>query len=207
MAPFASLKARSITGACLYACGIIALVFYGRALEQTVPPLIPESQEAIIFWSLTALPLVLWALIVATQNSYRLFKMLLVWEASQTRLSHRLAQCGALVLLGAMLTVTVAMPINIAEFSHFPIYAGQACLIFCALNDRYGDRPLMRAALTLLLTNVVSLCDEVAQYFHPTRFFDLRDLTLNFVGSLWGLLLFPSGKFPPHTYSLSRPPQ
>lgn len=192
MAVLRPLRTLPIVGACLYACGIIVLVFYGRALEQTVRPLVPESHIALIFWSMVALPLTLWALAFAAMNSYRLLELLFWRVAPNSPLFRPSALCGALILLVTMLSVTVAMPINIAEFSHFPIYAGQAALIFWALKDRYDHRPLTRAALTLLLTNMVSLGDEVAQYFHPSRFFDLRDLTLNFVGSLWGLLLVHS---------------
>lgn len=59
---------------------------------------------------------------------------------------------------------------------------------------RLIDRPLFGMpviASSFLITQVVSLIDELLQALHPERYFDLRDLLLNLVSALFGVLLYP----------------
>ncbi|MCB0330089.1 MAG: VanZ family protein [Bdellovibrionales bacterium] len=55
------------------------------------------------------------------------------------------------------------------------------------LAIRYATKPHIRILTSALLTCIsVSLCDEMLQWLHPERFFDVQDLLLNGLSSLFG---------------------
>jgi len=74
----------------------------------------------------------------------------------------------------------------LVEYTHILTYA--VLYVLVRLSFHYSNCS-HSVAKTLVLSNCVSLIDELLQAAHPTRVFDLRDLTLNFLGALVGLLL------------------
>ncbi len=71
------------------------------------------------------------------------------------------------------------------ELTHLAIYGALAIFILSAINGT-TQRRLLAA---LLISCAVSLCDECLQGIHPQRFFDLRDLCFNLLGTVLGISL------------------
>lgn len=76
----------------------------------------------------------------------------------------------------------------VVEISHLLLY-GPLCFFFCCAlhNKDYSKTSILKA---VFYSQLVSLSDEALQAMHPARFFDLRDLFFNLIGTFIGLYCF-----------------
>jgi VanZ family protein len=70
------------------------------------------------------------------------------------------------------------------EYTHLLLYGSLAAFLFLALPPQK-----YRLLKTLLISNAISLMDELLQWIHPERVFDLVDLLLNLISMAVGLVL------------------
>lgn len=180
-----------------YTLLIFAMVFFGRRAEKA-------ALEASSHWS----PLPQYALcsvgaLLLLFIGMRLFHTARRWVVTN-RSSHsvsRLSWITAALGFAVLIYISCWMPSTLAEYAHLPIYAGLSALMSSAVcttfeanshstsATRYAfvsRRPLLTV---FALSNLVSLGDELLQWVHPERVFDTRDLLLNFLGTVWGVLL------------------
>ncbi len=80
--------------------------------------------------------------------------------------------------LGILMVIFVRVPV---EAFHVFIYCALAMTL-------YGPQPDFSPLKCLIIVNFVSLLDESLQGLHPQRVFDFRDLVLNLLGCLAGIL-------------------
>lgn len=85
----------------------------------------------------------------------------------------------ALACVSSAIVYAVKLPV---EAFHIVIYATLAMSL-------YWPMPRISDVKCLIIINFVSIMDESLQGLHPQRFFDFRDLALNFLGCLAGLLV------------------
>jgi len=71
------------------------------------------------------------------------------------------------------------------EYIHLIEYSIFGALFFWTMSI-YGLPLLASYTITVFVTLLVGGADEIVQAFIPTRFFDLRDLLLNFVSGILG---------------------
>ncbi|MFH1479411.1 MAG: VanZ family protein [Candidatus Omnitrophota bacterium] len=73
------------------------------------------------------------------------------------------------------------------EKIHFIEYIVLGVLIYRAFS--FNTEGSMLIILTFILSGFIGTTDEIVQYFLPNRFFDVRDIMLNWIGSLLGVYL------------------
>jgi VanZ family protein len=71
------------------------------------------------------------------------------------------------------------------EKIHFLEYGLLGFLIYRAFSFRFGKFKLL--SFSLSLSSLLGFIDEVIQYFLPNRFYDARDILLNWVASGLGV--------------------
>ncbi len=184
-----------------YALAIFTLVFIGRKVEawvlDTVHPLVLATPPAVLVPAICLFGLSVGLL--AWRGFSRLFSSLGLATVLPAAFPRVLICLGAFCLL---IFFSVSIPGTPAEYAHLPIYAGLSMLTAVALDEKSNLLSLKNSCHVLvkivsqpmsfafILSNLVSFGDEALQWLHPQRFFDIRDLVLNFIGILWGLLLF-----------------
>ena len=74
------------------------------------------------------------------------------------------------------------------ERVHFIQYGLLALLIIYSLNPWLSGVKLY--LLSGLMASLFGIIDEIIQYFLPSRYFDIRDISFNISASLMGVLLY-----------------
>ncbi|MBN1522659.1 MAG: VanZ family protein [Candidatus Aureabacteria bacterium] len=105
-------------------------------------------------------------------------------------LKHHLSVCRCvpfflLLCVTGIIVFRIKLP---EEKIHFLEYGALAFLAARDVFKREKKRGALFAALAFCL--FVGFCDEVFQFFLPSRFFDWRDLAFNGIGSAWGAVLY-----------------
>lgn len=115
--------------------------------------------------------------------------LLLTWYSFQLRQKQGWRRAG--VMLGAI-SITGFLAIKTigtiwVEYTHILTYG----LLYLLVRRGFFPKHTKLAGITRTLGTclTVSLIDEILQGIHPARYFDLRDLLLNFLASLLGALL------------------
>ena len=76
------------------------------------------------------------------------------------------------------------------ERSHLIEYSVVAVFIYEALNERKrnGQRVPFPAIITIILTSLAGLLDEIIQLFIPNRVFDLQDIVFNTLAAVLSMI-------------------
>ena len=150
---------------CLAWVGFIFLcMYYGRSVG-------PWFEGERGRWAL--------ALLAATGLGFTAW---VLWRLGRLSPAQRAGRgIGALLCLGGLGLLAWWQPLLI-ERSHLVLYGVLGVLAWRAAGHWQEGRPrLLSAAVFCLL---VGLADEVAQYFHPQRVFDMRDVITNGASAL-----------------------
>lgn len=151
---------------------IIALVPFGRTVQGIVQDFrtaLPDIFQMVIYGVVTT------AIIFGGVYYYRLARL-----ASFKRLALHLFLCTALLIIFTNLVQ------DISEYSHLLTYGLLGAFIWLLIIGYRFNRAMVAASLGCI---GVSLMDETLQGLHPQRFFDLRDLWMNLLSSLLGIML------------------
>lgn len=103
-----------------------------------------------------------------------------------TKRSKQFAMVHFLVLIGLAELVN-NFAISAIELTHIPLYGGLCGLLLTYFEEKSR---ISRVVLSVLIASLVSLADELVQGITPDRFFDTRDLALNFASTLIGIFMF-----------------
>lgn len=158
--------------AALHSLLIFALVPLGRPLANLLRS-IPLTPELLLTISLVPT-------LVLIPAAWRSHRRRGPTTAQRSVRAQPLIGAILIVLFGAWYSV------DLVELSHLALYGTLSVLLVRGVVTLPGIPSLMLSAC--ILANLVSLTDETLQHLHPQRFFDLRDLVLNFSGALLGLL-------------------
>jgi len=158
--------------AALWAAGIFFLIFYGRGFEQLIRGILA---------ALSLPGTILYGGFLLGSAGAGVWWFTLIRRQRGTGPALLLASAAA-GILGFSASTTFDAP----ELTHLIQYGVLYTLL----------RPLGRPLPVLLLTMVTGVADELIQGLHPTRFFDLRDIGLNFSGALLGVILLEPFQHP-----------
>lgn len=144
---------------------VVALVYLGRPIQETIAPImerIPQTSSLLI------VPIILGAIWCA----YTYYQEVVRLHSLQVAVVH------ALVLLPLLCFIQLRF-VDPIEYTHLLLYGSLAWTLTKAKGP----------VAAFILANLVSVLDELLQWFHPRRVFDTNDLLLNFASILSGLLL------------------
>jgi len=87
------------------------------------------------------------------------------------------------------LSGVVVLEKNTIKYLHIPEYLFLTWLIYFALPEKNDQAKIRNATLAFFSACLLGLVDEVHHGIHPARYFGWKDMIINAVGALIGLLL------------------
>ena len=125
--------------------------------------------------------------------------MFLIFLFSQQtgELSHWLSDwCGSLLnrILGGRLgeldsSEPLFLGLSLRKYAHLALYALLGAMTYRAVSGVYWQGRRVAWLLTLLVCFLYACLDEFHQYFVPGRAFHLRDIGIDMIGSVVGMMV------------------
>ena len=113
--------------------------------------------------------------------------LILKFYRGLSRLGYSPRFCAGHAVLCILLTVLLGnVCLYAIEFAHIVTYGLLAVLLLYSMPPSWGV--VQAVVVTLFSANCISFVDELIQGITPERVFDPRDLLINFLGSVLGII-------------------